>query len=61
MAKRRSDGTGEWFLQTKEYRAWSVSAGGKLWVNARRTSSAALADLADSYSQEGQGKRFWRE
>jgi len=36
IAKLRFKGTGEWFLKSAEYRAWSERRGGKLWVTAMR-------------------------
>lgn len=42
IAKRRFDGTGEWFLETEEYRAWRANSGARLWVTAMRTSCLLL-------------------
>jgi len=39
IAKRRFDGTGEWFLETEEYRTWLANTSGRLWVTAMRASS----------------------
>ena len=38
VAKLHVDGTGQWFLETNEYKAWVASSDGKLCVTGMRMS-----------------------
>ena len=61
VAKLRFAGTGEWFLQTDEFQAWSASSGGKLWVTAMRTFFTYHTQAFLTRIQLEQGKQFSRE